>query len=135
MTYYSLISAVGENIHWYQHNSSSGISIFLENTSYFIPVQWHSKLSILDTEQQIYINILPPYRPRKGDDLSYSGQSKVIKLKYIPWLRSQNFQQFNTYLDKRCGCFCTSASKKLKCITHRVLAREGLRFELSCVIL
>ena len=132
---YSLTSADGENIHWYQHNSSSGISIFLENTSYFIPIQWHSKLSILDTEQQIYINILPPYRPRKGDDQSYSGQSKVIKLKYIPWSRSQNFQQFNTYLDKRCGCFCTSTSKKLKCITHRVLAREGLSFELSCVIL
>ena len=119
---YSLISAVGENIHWYQHNSSSGISIFLENTSHFIPIQWHSKLSILDTEQQIYFNILPPYRPRKGDDQSYSGQSKVIKLKYIPWLRNQNFQsfkQFNTYLDKRCGCFCTSTSKKLKYITQQ----------------
>ena len=67
----SLISAVGENVHWYQRNSSSGISIFLENTSHFIPIQWHSKLSILDTEQQIYFNIIPPYRPRKGDDQSY----------------------------------------------------------------
>ena len=119
---YSLISAVGENIHRYQHNSSSGTSIFLENTSHFIPIQWHSKLSILDTEQQIYFHILPPYRPRKGDDQSYSGQSKVIKLKYITCLRSQNFQsfkQFNTYLDKSCGCFCTSTSKKLKCITQQ----------------
>ena len=118
---YSLISAVGENIQ-YQHNSSSGISIFVENTSHFIPIQWHSKLSILDTEQQIYFNILPPYRPRKGDGQSYSSQSKVIKLKYIPLLRSQNFQsfkQFNTYLDKRCGCFCTSTSKKRKCITQQ----------------
>ena len=63
---YSLIRAVGENIHWYQHDSSSGISISLENTSHFILIQWHSKLSILDTEQQTYFNILPPYRPRKG---------------------------------------------------------------------
>ena len=119
---FSLISAVGENIHWYQHNSSSGSSIFLENTSHLITIQWHSKLSILDNEQQIYFNILPPYRPRKGDDQSYSGQSKVIKLKYIPWLRSQNFQsfkQFNTYLYNRCGCFCTSTSKKLKFITQQ----------------
>ena len=116
---YSLI-AVGENIHWYQHNSSSGFSIFLENTTHFIPIQWHSKLSILDTKQQIYFNILPPYQPRKGDDQSYTQVR--IKLKYIPWLRSQNFQnfkQFNTYLDKRCGCFCTSTSKKLKFITQK----------------
>ena len=56
---YSLISALGENIQ-HQRNSSSGISIFLENTSRFIPIQWHSKLSILDTDQQIYFNILPP---------------------------------------------------------------------------
>ena len=67
---YSLIFAVGENIQ-YQHNSSSGISIFLENTSHFIPIQWHSKRSILDTEQQIYFSILPPYRPHKGDSQSY----------------------------------------------------------------
>ena len=93
---FSLISAVGENIHWYQHNSSSGISIFLENTSHFIPIQWHSKLSILDTEQLIYFNILLPYRPRKGGDQSYSGQSKVIKLKYIPWLRGQTFRVSNS---------------------------------------
>ena len=53
---YFLISAVGENIQ-YQHNSSSGISIFWGITSHFIPIQWHSKLSILDTEQQIYSNI------------------------------------------------------------------------------
>ena len=53
---YSLISAVGENIQC-QHDSSSSISIFLGNTSHFIPIQWHSKLSILDTEQQIYFNI------------------------------------------------------------------------------
>ena len=55
---YLLISAVGENIP-YQHDSSSGISIFLGNTSHFIPIQWHSELSILDTEGQIYFNILP----------------------------------------------------------------------------
>ena len=45
--------------------------------------------------------------------------NQVIILKYVPWLRSQNFQsfkQFNTYLDKRYGHFCTSSSKKLKCI-------------------
>ena len=58
VTYFS-ISAVGENIQ-YQHNSSSGISIFLGNTTHFIAIQWHSKLSILDTEQQIYFNIHPP---------------------------------------------------------------------------
>ena len=57
---YSLISAVGENVQ-YQHNSSSGISICLD------PIQWHSKRSILDTELQIYFNILPPYQPCKGD--------------------------------------------------------------------
>ena len=56
---YFLISAVGEDIQ-YQHNSSSGISIFLGNTSHFIRIQWHSKLSILGTEQRIYFNILPP---------------------------------------------------------------------------
>ena len=81
---YSLISADGENIQ-YQHNSNPGISIFLENTSHFVPIpwySWYSKLSILDTEQQIYFSILPPYRPRKGDDQSYSGKSEVIKLKY-----------------------------------------------------
>ena len=53
---YFLIFAVGENIQCH-HNSSSSISIFLGNTSHFIPIQWHSKLSILDTEQQIYFNI------------------------------------------------------------------------------
>ena len=46
---YFLISAAGENIQ-YLHNSSSSISIFLGNTSHFIPIQWHSKLSILDTK-------------------------------------------------------------------------------------
>ena len=100
-----LISAVGENIQ-YQHNSSWSISIFLGNTSHFIPIQWHSKLSILDTEQQIYFNI---------------PLTQVIRLKYIPCLRSQNFQsfkQFNTYLDKRYGHLCTSSSKKLKCVTQ-----------------
>ena len=114
---YFLISEVGENIP-YQHNSSSGISVFLGNTSHFIPIQWHSKLSILDTEQQIHFNIFPPYQWTTH----YSGQSKVIRFKYTPWLRSQNFQsfkQFNTYLDKRYGRFCTSTSKKLKCITQR----------------
>ena len=86
---YSLISAVGKNIH-YQHNSSSGISIFLESTSHFIPIQWHSKLSILD-----------------------SDQSKVIRLKYIPCLRSQNlqsFKQFNTYLEAVSALFRTNGS-------------------------
>ena len=77
---YLLISAVGENIQ-YQHNSSSGISIFLENTWHFIPIQWHSKLSILDTEQQIYFSILPPYRPHKGDDqLLRSVQGNQIEI-------------------------------------------------------
>ena len=56
---YFLISAIGEHIQ-YQHISSSGISIFLGNTSHFIPIQWHSKLSILDTKQQIYFSSLPP---------------------------------------------------------------------------
>ena len=74
---YSKISAVGENIQ-YQHNSSSGISVFLENISHFIPIQWHSKVSISDTEQQIYFDILPPYRPRKGDDQSYLGHQIEI---------------------------------------------------------
>ena len=114
---YFLSSAAGENFQ-YQHNGSSGISIFLGNTSHFIPIQWHSKLSILDTEQQIYFNILPPYRR----PTHYSGQSKISRLKYIPWLRSQNFQsfkQFDSYLDKRYGRFCTSISKTLKCITQR----------------
>ena len=64
---YFLISAVGENI-------CSG------NTSHFIPIQWHSKLSILDTEQ-IYFNILPPLRPREGDDtLLSSVQGNQIKI-------------------------------------------------------
>ena len=114
---YLLISSVGENIP-YQHNISSGISVFLGNTSHFIPIQWHSKLSVLDTEQQIHFNILPPYQWTTR----YSGQSKVIRLKYIPWLRSQNFQsfkQFNTYLDKRYSRFGTSTSEKLKYITQQ----------------
>ena len=93
---YSLISAIGENIHWYQHNSSSGISIFLENTSHFIPIQWHSKLSILDTEQQIYFNILPPYQPHKGNDQSYSGQSKVIKLNLHTLVHKPKLSKFQT---------------------------------------
>ena len=118
---YSLISAVGENVQ-YPHNNSSGISIFLD------PIQWHSKRSILDTELQIYFNILHRIslakRTRGGGGggvgwgglegtTSYSGQSQVIRLKYIPWLRSQNFQsfkQFYTYLDERCVCFCTLTS-------------------------
>ena len=50
MTDYSQADvAVGENIQ-YQHGSSFGISIFLGNTSHFIPIQWHSKRSISDTE-------------------------------------------------------------------------------------
>ena len=55
---YFLISAAGENIP-HQHNSSSGISIF---SSHFIPIQWHSKLSILDTEQQIHFQHSSPGR-------------------------------------------------------------------------
>ena len=122
---YFLTSAVGESIQ-YQHNSSSGISIFSGNTSHFMPIQWHSKLSILDTEQHIHFKILPLYRRTTR----YSGQSKVIRLKYIPWLRSQNFQsfkKFNTYLDKRYGRFCTSALKKLKCITQRSPRQRGVK--------
>ena len=79
---YFLISAVGENIQ-YQHNSSLGMSIFLGNTPHFIPIQWHSKLSILDTEQQIYFNILPPQQPRKEDDpllRSVQGNQVVIHI-------------------------------------------------------
>ena len=87
--------------------------ISLGNTSRFIPIQWHSKLSILDTEQQIYSTFFHRSGFAKGTT-HYSGQSKVIRLKYIPWLTSQNFQsfkQFNTYLYKRYGHFCTSSSK------------------------
>ena len=113
---YFLISAVGENIP-YQHNSGSGIPIFSGNTSHFTPIQWHSKPSILDTE--IHFNIPPSI---SGDDsllliVITIVITQVIRLKYILWLRSENFQsfkQFNTYLDKRYGRFCTSTSKKLK---------------------
>ena len=80
----------------YQHGSSFGVSILLGNISHFIPIQWYSELSILDTEQQIHFNILSPYRPHNGNDPLLRSQSKVIRLKYIPWLRSQNFQKFQT---------------------------------------
>ena len=77
---YFFIFAVGENIQ-YQHGSSFGISILLGNTSHFIPIQWHSKLSILDTEQQIHFSILPPYRSRIGDDpLPRSVQGNQIEI-------------------------------------------------------
>ena len=48
-------------------------------------------------------------------------------------MRSQNFQsfkQFNTYLDKRYGHFCTSTTKNLNASHNGVLAGEGLSFEL-----
>ena len=113
----------------FQHNSSSGISIFLGNTSHFIPIQWHFKLSILDTEQQIYFNILQPKRLRKGNDLlRRSVQGNQIE--NIPWLKSQNFQsfkQFNTYLYKRYGHFCTSSSKNLNA-SHKGVLTYTLSF-------
>ena len=119
---YFLISAVGENIQYQYYSSSSGISIFLGNASHFIPIQWHSKLSILDTEQQINFSILPPYQPLKGDDLllrSVQGnQIEIHTLAEKPKLSKYQTVQFSSFLDKRYGRFCTSTSKKLKCITQ-----------------
>ena len=123
MTYF-LISAVGENFQ-YQHNSSLGISVFLGNTSHFIPIQWHFELSIARSPSTFF------HHNRPSKESCYSGQSKVIRLKYIPWLRSQNFQsfkQFNIYLNKRYGHFCTSTTKKLECITQRSSHRRRVKF-------
>ena len=133
---YFLISAVGENIQ-YQHKSSSGISVFvqgIDHTSYQSNGILNSPFQILSRSISTFFHCSSL---AKGTT-RYSGQSKVIRLKYIPWLTSQNFQsskQFNTSLYKRYGHFCTSSSKNLNTSHKGVLAREGLSFELSRVIL
>ena len=130
MTYF-LISAIGENIQ-YQHNSSLGISICIESTLQFIV---HTNPVALGTFHFRYWLAKSPstffHRIGLAKRTCYSGQSKIIKLKYIPWLRSQNFQsfkQFNTYLNKRYGRFCTSTTKKLQASHNGVLTGEELSF-------
>ena len=65
-----------------------------------------------------------------------SDQSKVIRLKYINWLRSQNFRslrQFNTYLHKIDRPL--QPLKKLNASNTGDLTGEELSFELSRVTL
>ena len=124
---YSLISAVRENIQ-HQRNSSSVISIFLEHTSRFIPIQWHSKLSILDTDQQICFSTFF-HHSGLANGLLRSVQGNQIEIHtLVEKPKLLNFQTVQ-YLfgQKKRGRFCTSTSKKLKCITQRSPRRRRVK--------
>ena len=118
---------VGENIQ-YQHNSSLGILIF----RHFIPIQWHSTLSILDTEQQIYFNILPPQRPRKEDDpllRSVLGNQIVIHtLVEKPKLSNSSILIWK----KDMVVFALQPLKNLNASHIRILARVRARVDRLC---
>ena len=76
---YFLISAVGENIQ-YQHKSSSSISVFIGNTSHFIPIQWHSKLSISDTEQRFISTFFHRSGLAKGTTRYSSNHIEILTM-------------------------------------------------------
>ena len=113
---YFLIFADGENIQ-YQRGSSFGISTLLGNTSHFIPIQWHSDLSILDTEYQIHFNILPRYRPRKGDvRLLRSVQGNQIEI-HTPGREAKTFKVSNSSILIWTKDVAVSALQPLKYLT------------------
>ena len=92
---YFLISAVGENIH-YQHNSSLGISIFLGNTSHFILIQWHSKLSILDNSSTVSADD-PLLRSVQGNQIDIHTlveKPKASKFQTVQYLFGQKIWPF-----------------------------------------
>ena len=109
---YFLISAVGENIQ-YQHNSSSSISIFLGNTSHFIPIQYFP-FQILSSRS------ISTFFHRSGlakVTTHYSGNQVEIHT-MVEKPKLSKFQTVQYRFDKRYGHFCTSSSKTLKCITQ-----------------
>ena len=129
---YLLIFAVGEDIQ-YQHGSSFGISVLLGNTTHFIPIQCYSGLSILDTEWQIHLNILPPYRPHNGNDLLFrSVQGNQIEIHTLVE-KSKIFKVSNNSIliwTKDMAISALQPLKNLNASHNGVLAGEGLRFKL-----